>query len=50
MKTVKMIESLNAALASENLNEFVLSNEEMTCIRGGDAEGNGKPCVPPVLI
>jgi hypothetical protein len=30
--------------------EFILSNEEMICVRGGDIDEGEKPPVPPIKL
>ena len=44
MKNLKMI------TATDVWNEFLLSNEEMICIHGGDDDPVVKPVKPPILI
>jgi hypothetical protein len=44
MKSLKMI-SVN-----EKWNEFLLSNEEMICIHGGDDDPVVKTQIPPIII
>jgi hypothetical protein len=45
------MKTLNFELTTEMLNDFVLSTEEMICVRGGDGiEPRTLPTVPPVII
>lgn len=49
MKTAKM-KNLNFEKALDMFNEFALSIEEMTFVRGGEDEGDLKPGTDPVKI
>jgi hypothetical protein len=44
------MKTFNSKLAMDIFSEFVLSNEEMISIRGGDDDSKGKPTTPPVNI
>jgi hypothetical protein len=44
------MKTLNFDLTSDIFNEFILSNEEMICVRGGDIEPVTLPSLPPVRI
>jgi hypothetical protein len=45
------MKTLNLNLTTEMLNDFVLSTEEMICVRGGDGlEPKSLPTQPPIII
>jgi len=44
------MKTLNFELTSDIFNEFALSNEEMTYVRGGESEPVILPPSPPVRI
>jgi hypothetical protein len=44
------MKTLNSKLTKDIFTEFVLSNEEMICVRGGDNEGTIKTVMPPIVI
>jgi hypothetical protein len=45
------MKTLNFDLTNEMLNDFVLSTEEMICVRGGDGlDPITLPTKPPVVI
>ena len=44
------MKTLNFELASDIFNEFLLSNEEMINVRGGESEPITLPNPPPVRI
>lgn len=45
------MKNLNFDLTTEMLNDFVLSTEEMICVRGGDGvEPKTLPVNPPVIL
>ena len=39
----------NSIMSAEIFEQFILSNEEMICVRGGD-DGSGRPTDPPIKI
>jgi hypothetical protein len=43
------MKKLNEELYGNIFDKFILSNEEMICVRGGDADGDSKVIVPPVV-
>jgi hypothetical protein len=48
---ISTMKTLNFDLSTEMLNDFVLSTEEMICVRGGDGvEPISTPMKPPVII
>jgi hypothetical protein len=49
MKKTRISKSISALLASDKLDEFKLTNEEMTFVRGGETD-NTKPPPPPPTI
>jgi hypothetical protein len=45
------MKTLNFDLTTEMLNDFVLSTEEMICVRGGDGlEPRTLPTQPPIIL
>jgi hypothetical protein len=44
------MKTLNSTLTKETFTAFVLSNEEMICVRGGENDPILKPTQPPVII
>lgn len=44
------MKNLNPELTKDLLNEFVLSNEEMINVRGGEGEPITIPTPPPIRI
>jgi hypothetical protein len=47
MRTLKNLESKSV---NDMFNDFLLSNEEMTCVRGGNEDNPTLPNIPPVII
>jgi hypothetical protein len=45
-----IMEKMSYEPMKEIFEKYVLSNDEMICVRGGDAEPIIKPTVPPVKI
>jgi hypothetical protein len=48
IETMKTVNTPESKIANDIFNEFLLSNEEMTCVRGGD--NPSLPNMPPVII
>jgi hypothetical protein len=46
----KIMKNLNVNLTTEIFENFVLSNQEMINVRGGEGEPIIKPVTPPVRI
>ncbi len=46
------MKTLKPELTKDTFNEFLLSNEEMIYVRGGEAEGEpvAKPTLPPIIL
>jgi hypothetical protein len=44
------MKTLNHELASDNFNEFALTNEEMINIRGGESDPIILPSMPPIRV
>jgi hypothetical protein len=45
------MKTLNFDVTTEMLNDFVLSTEEMICVRGGDGlEPVAMPTRPPIIL
>ena len=45
----KTMKNQNSIMSAEIFEQFILSNEEMICVHGGD-DGSGRPIDPPVKI
>ncbi len=44
------MKNLNNEINGNIFAEFILSNEEMICVRGGAEEEGPKPTPPPIII
>lgn len=44
------MKTLNILQTSNVLTDFVLSNEEMINVRGGEGDPIVKPAIPPIII
>jgi hypothetical protein len=44
------MKNLKNEIYANNFAEFILTNEEMICVRGGDAEDGPKTVEPPVRV
>lgn len=44
------MKNLNNEIYVNIFGEFILSNEDMICVRGGNAEEGPKPTSPPIII
>jgi len=44
------MKNANTEICKNMLSEYILSNEEMICVRGGDAEDDPKIIVPPIVV
>jgi hypothetical protein len=44
-----IMKNQDSIMSDELFGQFILSNEEMICVRGGD-DGSGKPIDPPIKI
>jgi|WetSurSiteA1Bulk_404760.scaffolds.fasta_scaffold220532_1 hypothetical protein len=44
------MKTLNSLKTIEIFNDFILSNEEMIQVRGGEGDPIVKPTTPPVII
>jgi hypothetical protein len=43
------MKNLNSEIYGNIFDKFILSNEEMICVRGGDAEDDPKIVTPPIV-
>jgi hypothetical protein len=41
---------VNIEVSKNIFTDFILSNEEMICVRGGDADEGPKTAVPPIAL
>ena len=44
------MKTLNSKLEKNIFNEFLLSTDEMICVRGGEADPIMKQMLPPIMI
>jgi len=44
------MKTLKPEITTDTFNEFLLSNEEMIYVRGGEIDPVAKPWVPPIII
>lgn len=44
------MKTLNSKLEKDIFSEFVLSTDEMICVRGGELDPIMKQTVPPIII
>lgn len=44
------MKNLNTETYGNIYAEFILSNEEMICVRGGDPDEGPKSLIPPIVV